>query len=58
MTPNQKKAYEQIPSLEKLEIQHIRYVLSITSTATHAAKILGINMSTLWRKKRKYRIEG
>ena len=44
-------------SLEDLEKQHIRYVLSTATTLEEAASILGINLSTLWRKRRRYGLE-
>lgn len=44
-------------SLEDLEKQHIRHVLSTATTLEEAASILGINLSTLWRKRRRYGLE-
>ncbi len=44
-------------SLEDLERQHIQQVLSSASTLEEAAGILGINLSTLWRKRRRYGLE-
>lgn len=44
-------------SLEDLEKQHIRQVLSTATTLEEAASILGINLSTLWRKRRRYGLE-
>lgn len=44
-------------SLEDLEKQHIRHVLSTATTLEEAASILGINLSTLWRKRRRYSLE-
>jgi NtrC-family two-component system response regulator AlgB len=44
-------------SLEDLEKQHIRQVLASASTLEEAASILGINLSTLWRKRRRYGLE-
>jgi NtrC-family two-component system response regulator AlgB len=44
-------------SLEDIEKQHIRHVLSTASTLEEAAGILGINLSTLWRKRRRYSLE-
>jgi two-component system, NtrC family, response regulator AlgB len=41
-------------SLEALEQEHIRRVLDKTSTMEEAAGILGIDVSTLWRKRKKY----
>jgi NtrC-family two-component system response regulator AlgB len=41
-------------SLEQIEREHIERVLSRTTTAEEAAKVLGIDASTLWRKRRKF----
>jgi NtrC-family two-component system response regulator AlgB len=41
-------------TLEQIEREHILRVLFRTKTADEAAKILGIDASTLWRKRRKY----
>ena len=44
-------------SLEELEREHIRRVLSETATLDEAAATLGINVTTLWRKRKRYGIE-
>ena len=44
-------------SLEDLERQHIQQVLSSARTLEEAASILGINLSTLWRKRRRYNLD-
>jgi NtrC-family two-component system response regulator AlgB len=44
-------------SLEELELRHIEHVLSTVGTLEEAAALLGINLSTLWRKRRRYAIE-
>ncbi len=44
-------------SLEDLEKRHIVQVLQTASTLEEAAGILGINLSTLWRKRRRYGLE-
>jgi DNA-binding NtrC family response regulator len=44
-------------SLETLEKQHIIKVLGSAATLEEAADILGINLSTLWRKRRRYGVE-
>jgi NtrC-family two-component system response regulator AlgB len=44
-------------SLEDLEKRHIQQVLSTATTLEEAASILGINLSTLWRKRRRYGLE-
>jgi DNA-binding NtrC family response regulator len=44
-------------SLEELERQHIQQVLAEASTLEEAAARLGINPTTLWRKRRRYGIE-
>jgi NtrC-family two-component system response regulator AlgB len=41
-------------SLEQIERDHIERVLARTATVDEAAKILGIDASTLWRKRRKF----
>jgi len=43
-------------SLEELERRHIERVLRNTSSLDEAATSLGINASTLWRKRKRYRI--
>jgi NtrC-family two-component system response regulator AlgB len=45
-------------TLEQVEREHIVRVLLHTKTAEEAARILGIDTSTLWRKRRKYEQEG
>jgi NtrC-family two-component system response regulator AlgB len=45
-------------SLELIEREHIRRVLARTATLEEAAHILGIDASTLWRKRKKYEEEG
>jgi NtrC-family two-component system response regulator AlgB len=45
-------------SLELIEKEHILRVLARTSTLEEAAYILGIDASTLWRKRKKYQEEG
>jgi NtrC-family two-component system response regulator AlgB len=40
--------------LEQIEREHIERVLARSVTAEEAAKILGIDASTLWRKRRKF----
>ncbi|NDD92873.1 sigma-54-dependent Fis family transcriptional regulator [bacterium] len=44
-------------SLEDLERRHIESVLASAGTLEEAATILGINLSTLWRKRRRYGLE-
>jgi len=43
-------------SLEKLEESHIRRILSVHKSLETSASILGIDVSTLWRKRKKYGI--
>lgn len=44
-------------SLEEVERLHISRVLSQAASLEQAANILGINVSTLWRKRRAYNLE-
>jgi NtrC-family two-component system response regulator AlgB len=44
-------------SLEEIEREHILRVLAATPTLDEAAEILGIDASTLWRKRKKYESE-
>jgi len=44
-------------SLEKVEREHLLRVLARTPTLEDAAHILGINPSTLWRKRKRYEEE-
>lgn len=44
-------------SLEELEREHIARVLAESATLDEAAATLGINVATLWRKRRRYQIE-
>lgn len=44
-------------SLEELERQYIQEVLARSATLEEAASILGINLSTLWRKRRRYNLD-
>lgn len=44
-------------SLEDLERQYIQETLVRSSTLEEAASILGINLSTLWRKRRRYNLD-
>jgi two-component system, NtrC family, response regulator AlgB len=41
-------------SLEAIEREHVERVLSRTPTLEDAARVLGIDASTLWRKRKKY----
>ncbi len=50
-------AGQRSPSLEDVEREHIRRVLAETATLEEAADTLGINVTTLWRKRRRYGIE-
>jgi NtrC-family two-component system response regulator AlgB len=43
-------------SLEKLEEKHIRSVLAKSKSLEEAAKVLGIDLATLYRRRRKYGI--
>jgi len=41
-------------SLEKIEEEHIRRVLSATKSLQEAAEVLGIDQATLWRRRKQY----
>jgi len=43
-------------ALEKLEELHIRRVLGRTRSLEEAAEVLGIDLATLWRRRKKYGI--
>ncbi|HQY89627.1 MAG TPA: sigma 54-interacting transcriptional regulator, partial [Tepidisphaeraceae bacterium] len=43
-------------SLDRLEELHIRRVLTTTKTLDEAADVLGIDVATLWRRRKKYGI--
>lgn len=44
-------------SLEKLEEEHVRRVLERTSSVVEAAKVLGIDQATIYRKRKKMGLE-
>ena len=44
----------ELESLEQIEHKHIAYILSKTSSLEEAARILGIDSATLWRKRKKF----
>lgn len=48
---------EELVSLEELEKAHIKKVLQKTNDYKEAAQILGIDLTTLWRKRKKYQID-
>ena len=45
-------------TLDELERAHITAVIAATKTMEEAAVILGIDDSTLWRKRKKYEDQG
>ena len=45
-------------TLEELEREHILHVLKQAPSFEDAARILGIDSSTLWRKRKKYEGQG
>jgi two-component system, NtrC family, response regulator AlgB len=46
-----------LTTLEEVEQHHILQILSQTESLQQAATILGINPTTLWRKRRRYNLE-
>jgi hypothetical protein len=44
------------PTLDELEKRYIEAVLSRASSLQEAASVLGIDLSTLWRKRRRYEL--
>jgi NtrC-family two-component system response regulator AlgB len=44
-------------TLDELEVKHIRQVLAHAATLEEAADTLGISVATLWRKRKRYRID-
>ena len=58
--PRSTEALAGIPnaaSLDEVEREHIARVLGASATLEEAAETLGINVTTLWRKRRRYGIE-
>ena len=52
-----RKTGEKLPSLDEREMDYIRYVLKhCDDNKTQAAKILGIDRVSLWRKLKKYNL--
>ena len=45
------------PSLDEIEREHIARVLANSRTLEDAAMKLGINASTLWRKRKRYKLD-
>jgi NtrC-family two-component system response regulator AlgB len=45
------------PSLEQVEREHIKRVLAQSATLDEAAATLGINVTTLWRKRKRYGVD-
>ena len=56
--PENRTAPEQPLSLHEIEERHIARALSESATYSEAAARLGIDPTTLWRKRKRYRIEG
>ena len=49
--------YPAVPSLKEIERRHIKLVLATSRTLREAAMRLGIDQSTLWRKRKRYEID-
>jgi NtrC-family two-component system response regulator AlgB len=49
--------HEGLECLDEIEKQHIRKVIMNTVSLDEAAKILGIDPATLWRKRKKYQLD-
>jgi len=56
-TPDTSAESANAPSLEKVEREHIMRVLAQSATLDEAAATLGINVTTLWRKRKRYGID-
>ena len=52
-TPTEPKVGDLV-SLESIEEMHIRQVLAATKSLEEAARILGMDPVTLWRRRKKY----
>jgi two-component system, NtrC family, response regulator AlgB len=46
-----------LASLAEIEKKHIQEVMLHTSSLEEAARVLGINLTTLWRKRKQYSLE-
>ncbi len=55
--PDPARTTAQPASLEEIEREHISHVLAESPTFEDAAHTLGINASTLWRKRKRYKID-
>ena len=47
----------QLESLADVEKRHIQNVILHTDSLEEAARVLGIDPATLWRKRKKYQID-
>ena len=45
-----------LASLEEVERAHVRLVLARSSTFEEAAELLGINLTTLWRMRKRWKL--
>jgi NtrC-family two-component system response regulator AlgB len=55
-TPTSPATAGDLVPLEKLEEIHIRRILARTKSLEEAAEVLGIDLATLWRRRKKYGI--
>jgi len=56
-TPDTSAESANAPSLEKVEREHIMRVLAQSATLDEAAATVGINVTALWRKRKRYGID-
>ena len=55
--PSVDTSFSSKPSLDKLELEHISRVLRESGTLEEASATLGISVTTLWRKRKRYNLD-